>query len=109
LRLTRLVLSRSGYRVLEAVNGVEALEVWDRHAGAIDLVLTDLVMPLGMSGRDLVAQLRQRDSRVRAIFTSGYSADFAGQELQLLEGQNFIQKPSSPRALLDMVRRTLDR
>jgi two-component system, cell cycle sensor histidine kinase and response regulator CckA len=106
--LTRVVLERQGYRLLEASHGAEALRVWDQHAGAIDLLLTDIVMPEGVSGRELAARLQSRKPSLRVVFTSGYSPDIAGGELSLRERQSFIRKPSSPRHLLETVRRCLD-
>ncbi len=107
--LTRVVLERQGYRVLEASHGAAALRLWEQHKGDIALLLTDIVMPEGMTGRDLAARLRVSDPGLRVIFTSGYSADLAGRELDLQEGQNFIQKPFSPRRLLECIERCLDR
>ena len=106
--LMRAVLEPHGYRVLEAANGVDALRVWDEHKGSVQLLLTDIMMPEGISGVELAARLRQYSPELRVIFTSGYSADIAGGQLHLQEGQNFIQKPSSPQQLLETVRRCLD-
>jgi len=106
--LTRIVLERHGYRVLEAAHGVEALRIWEQHAGPIHLLLTDIVMPEGLGGRELAAQLQERSPKLRALFTSGYSADIAGRGLMLREGQNFLQKPCPPDQLLETVRRCLD-
>ena len=106
--LTRIILEQAGYQVLEAAHGVEALEVWERHPGPIHLLFTDLVMPEGVSGRELAARLRERYPRLPVIFTSGYSADIAGRELALQPGQHFLQKPSRPHELLETVRRCLD-
>ena len=108
-RLTRLLLARQGYRVLEAANGLEALRVWTEQRGAVQLLLTDLVMPEGLSGRDLATQLQLQQPGLRVIFTSGYSADIAGRELSLQEGRNFLQKPFSRQQLLEIVRSVLDR
>jgi len=107
-RLIRRVLEGRGYRVLEAESGVDALHVWEKHAGEVDLLLTDMVMPEGVGGRDLAGRLQTERPGLRVIFTSGYSAEIAGRELSLLEGQNFLQKPFSPQRLLDAVRRALD-
>jgi CheY-like chemotaxis protein len=107
--LTRAVLEPHGYQVLEAANGVDALRVWDEHKGSVHLLLTDIMMPAGISGLELATRLKEDSPTLRVIFTSGYSADIAGRQLHLQEGQNFIQKPSSPRQLLETVRRCLDR
>lgn len=106
--ITRALLERQGYLVLEAAHGVEALDVWERERGKIDLLFTDLMMPEGVNGRDLAARLQQRDPNLRVIFTSGYSADIAGRELSLSEGRNFLQKPYSRQRLLETVRNCLD-
>ncbi len=106
--LTRVVLERAGYQVVEATNGVEALRIWERATAKIQLLLTDVVMPEGIGGRELAARLREKTPGLRVIFTSGYSADVAGREFPLDEGENFIQKPASPDLLLETVRRSLD-
>lgn len=107
-RLTHKVLTRQGYRVLEAANGAEALESWESNGSAIDLLLTDMVMPGGMGGRELGERLRALKPGLRVIFTSGYSREMAGSELSILRGEYFIQKPSSISELLALVRRCLD-
>lgn len=106
--LVRNVLERAGYEILEASNGEEALEVWESAGGDIDLLFTDIVMPGGISGLDLSNQIRQRCPDLRAIFTSGYSADIAGQELSLRPGENFVQKPIPIYQLLKTVRNCFD-
>ena len=106
--LTRAVLEQFGYRVLEASDGVEALRIWEENQDSIHLLFTDLVMPKGVRGHELAARLQARSPKLRVVFTSGYSADIAGRQLSLQEGQNFIQKPSSYQQLLETVRRCLD-
>jgi PAS domain S-box-containing protein len=103
-----MVLERQGYRVIEAADGVEALRVWEEQGAAVDLVLTDMVMPEGLSGRDLSTRLQEGHPGLRVIFTSGYSVEMAGKELHLSRGENFIQKPFTPEQLLGIVRRSLD-
>jgi CheY-like chemotaxis protein len=107
--LTRAVLEPRGYRILEAANGVEALQIWRQHKGTVHLLLTDIMMPEGMSGFKLATRLRECRPELRVIYTSGYSGDIAGGQVQLEEGRNFIQKPYSPQQLLEAVRRCLDR
>jgi PAS domain S-box-containing protein len=106
--LTRVVLEKQGYQVLEAPDSAEALRIWGQHSGPIHLLLTDIVLPDGLNGRELAARLLERSPRLRVVFTSGYSADIAGRELVLQEGQNFIQKPCLPNQILDTVRQCLD-
>jgi two-component system cell cycle sensor histidine kinase/response regulator CckA len=109
LALTRSVLQRAGYRVIEAKNGAEGLRAFENSDGPIDLVLTDVVMPEGMSGRELADKLVQIRPGLRVIFTSGYSPDFAGREVPLKDRQSFLQKPATPKEILEAVRRALDR
>ncbi len=106
-QLTRRVLERNGYRVLEAASAAEALEVWGR-AGRVDVLLTDMVMPGGLTGRELAAALLERDNNLKVIFTSGYSSELAGGDLVLQEGFNFVQKPCSPDRILAVIRWNLD-
>jgi two-component system cell cycle sensor histidine kinase/response regulator CckA len=108
MMMTRTILDHVGYRVLEAAHGVEALEVWDRESGKVDLLLTDLVMPEGISGRQLATILQKRKPELKVVLTSGYSADIAGTELMPQQGQIFVQKPCSGYQLLEAVRTCLD-
>ena len=106
--LTRTILERAGYRVIEAPSGAGGLRAFQEAGGRIDLVLTDVVMPNGMSGRELADRLTKMRPDLPVVFTSGYSADFAG-ELSLNTRQSFLQKPASPKQILGAVRRALDR
>ena len=107
-QLTREILEEHGYEVLEAGLGVGALKVWDKHRSRVQLLFTDIVMPEGISGLDLAARLQVPRPDLKVIFTSGYSADLAGRELNLREGQNFLAKPSRPHEIFAAVRRCLD-
>ena len=105
--LAREILEGYDYRVVEASCGPEALRIWDEHRGEFDLLLTDLVMPEGITGRDLAIQLKSRKPELRVIYSSGYSPDVLGKEF----GENetaFLAKPYLPPQLADMVRRRLD-
>jgi two-component system cell cycle sensor histidine kinase/response regulator CckA len=106
--LVRTVLERHGYRVFQAANGVEALEEWKRHASEIDLLLTDMVMPEGMSGRDLAERLRQQKFELKIIFTTGYSVELVSGEAPALAGLRYLQKPYHPSLLAQTVRDCLD-
>jgi signal transduction histidine kinase/ActR/RegA family two-component response regulator len=103
------ILSRLGYRVLEAVNGVEALEVWKQHRDEIHLVLTDMLMPGGINGKELGEQLLQQDPKLKVIYVSGYSADIVGKDFSLEEGVNFLAKPFAANKLAQIVRNCLDK
>ena len=101
-------LRQQGYQILEAANGVEALQSWHEHRPAIALLFTDLVMPEGLSGRQLAEKLQAEKPDLKVIFASGHSADIAGKEIQLRAGENFMQKPIRPDELLKIIRSCLD-
>ncbi len=106
--VTRLVLEKVGYRVIEAPDGVAALAMFGRQDRPVDLLLTDLVMPEGLGGQELAARLTGITPGLRVLFTSGYSAELAGREVALRDGQNFLMKPYTPKQLLEAVRSCLD-
>ena len=100
-------LRRLGYQVFAAANGQEALQIWEKHRDQIDLVITDMVMPGGMNGTDLVNRLRADRPRLRVIFSSGYSQELFGADLNQLPG-TFLPKPYTPTKLATAVRACLD-
>jgi two-component system cell cycle sensor histidine kinase/response regulator CckA len=109
LRLSvRTALTQLGYRILEAPTGVKALEVWNQNHDQIGLLLTDLVMPDGMNGKDLAQRLRQENPKLKTIYMSGYSAEVAGKDFPLEEGVNFLSKPFKITKLADAIRARLD-
>ncbi len=108
LKLTRKVLERHGYRVLTAGSGQEALHQWQEHRATVALLLTDLVMPGGLSGQALAQRLESEQPQLKVIYISGYSAEIAGKELQLRDGEAFIQKPFATDHLLATIRQCLD-
>ena len=88
---------------------MNALEIWQQHRDEIHLVLTDMVMPGGVSGRDLASRLLAEKPGLKIIYTSGYSADLAGKGMSLNDGVNFLQKPWDLQKLVGTVRACLDR
>jgi CheY-like chemotaxis protein len=106
--LVRSVLERYGYRVLDAVSGVAALSVWQQHKDEIQLLLTDMVMPHGISGRELAKKILSDKPQLKVIYSSGYSLAVVGTDMVLQEGLNFLQKPYAPRKLAQAVRDCLD-
>ena len=86
-------LTSLGYRVLSAGNGREALEVWAESRSEIDLLLTDVVMPESISGRDLAHKLIIDKPDLKVIFTSGYSAELIGPEFEQEKEHGFLPKP----------------
>ena len=106
--LVRNVLTRLGYHVLEATTGLNAVAVWKDHQHDIKLLLTDLVMPDGMTGKQLAEILVKENPQLKVIYTSGYSRDFAGQGFPLQDGVNFLSKPFQAAKLAHAVRNSLD-
>jgi signal transduction histidine kinase/ActR/RegA family two-component response regulator len=101
------LLQRLGYTVLQTENGAEALATWQQHREKISLVVTDIVMPGGISGYELADQLLAQAPRLKIIFTSGYTGKPAASGTALVEGDNFIHKPFDPEALAEIVRRKI--
>ncbi len=104
----RKALDQVGYHILEAPNGVKALAVWKEHQDKISLLLTDLVMPDGMTGKDLAQRLQQENPKLKVIYMSGYSADVVGKTFPLEQDVNFLTKPFPARQLVQAVRECLD-
>ena len=106
--LVEKVLREKGYNVLLAADGAEALEIWRRHEEAIDLLLTDVVMP-NMGGVDLVQELSQTDVLPPVIFASGYTNDALVRLREVNEEVDLLEKPFTPEELVGRVRLALDR
>lgn len=105
--LTRLTLQQSGYSVLEASNGEEAIRVATNHQAKIHLLVTDVVMP-GLGGRVLAERLLSLRPEMKVLYLSGYTDDAVVRHGILHEKVNFLQKPFSPNALAHLVREVLD-
>ena len=93
--LIKRVLVSSGYHVIEARKGPQALELPDSQVRLIDLLITDVVMP-GMSGSELATRLSARREGLRVLFISGYVPNAIIQQGILEPGVAFLQKPFSP-------------
>jgi DNA-binding response OmpR family regulator len=106
-RFTAQVLSRGGYRVLEAPTGAEALELAEP-VDRIGLLLTDVVMP-GMSGKELYQRLSASRPGLKVLFMSGYPDDTIASHGLLEPGLAFLQKPFRGPELLDRIGELLDR
>ena len=104
--LTARLLTAQGYAVLEASDGVDALRVASQHRGALDLLATDMVMPL-MGGPDLARELAAKHYGLKVLFMSGYTDDAIGRG-ELGPGDAFLQKPVDPVVLARRVRKVLD-
>jgi PAS domain S-box-containing protein len=106
--LACMALRKRGYLVIQAAHGPEAIEVWKKSPGQVDLLLTDMVMPNGMSGGELAKDLMARNPNLKIIYTSGYSPEILKQDSILAQGINFLPKPYDLPALLKAVRLCLD-
>ncbi len=100
-------LERRGYTVLSAATGPEALRLADAHSGTIDLLVTDVVMPL-MGGRELSEQLTRTRPEVQTLFASGYADYEIAQHGSIEPETHFLPKPFTPHQLASAVRRLLD-
>jgi two-component system, cell cycle sensor histidine kinase and response regulator CckA len=96
-------LGTLGYHVLSAANGRDALDVWAEHRDEIDLLLTDVVMPESISGRQLAHTLIQDKPNLKVIFTSGYSSELFGSEFEREKEHIFLAKPYLPDRLAQTV------
>jgi two-component system cell cycle sensor histidine kinase/response regulator CckA len=103
LSLAARVLRGRGYEVLQARDGSEALQVHEQHAGPIDVVITDVVMPK-LGGAELVERLREVRPETRIIYMSGYTDNKTVRDMMADSGVNFLQKPFSPAALAELTR-----
>ena len=100
-------LQSHGYRILPAGGARQAMDVADQHQGHIDLLATDLVMPL-MSGRELAQNLQPKFPQMKVLYLSGYTDDDMVRHGILHFDVNFLQKPFTPSSLARKVRQVLD-
>ena len=107
-QLTRRILERAGYHVLEAANGNNAELVLTDHGGPVDLLLTDVIMP-GCGGPELSSRLERQQPGLRVLYMSGYTPDSVARKAGLSRGLPFIQKPFTAAMPLKQVRLALGR
>jgi two-component system cell cycle sensor histidine kinase/response regulator CckA len=105
--LVRDILKSYGYRVLEAGNGVEALEAANEYQGKIDLLLTDVIMA-HMGGRELTDRMKLIRPELKTIYMSGYTDDAVVRHGVFTKTEAFLQKPFTPESLVSKVRMVLD-
>ena len=105
--LARKILSRHGYRIIEAADGAEALQIMATRRGDIDIVVSDVIMP-GIGGAELARRLRTDHPGLPVLLMSGYADDAVLRRAFSEAGDAFIEKPFSPGALLQRVRALLD-
>ena len=108
--LTRQVLERYGYHVLEASSAREARNLWCAHREEVAVLLSDIIMAEGITGRELSEELRQDRPGLKVVFMSGYSAEVMGKETEFFSRTNshFLQKPCPAGTLLQTIRQCLD-
>ena len=101
------VLKLQGYKVLEAANGYEAMELADEYAGHINLLLTDVIMP-GITGKELANRLQEKQPGLKVLFMTGYPQDMIARHGVLEPNVTFIEKPFRPAALTHIVKQVLE-
>ena len=105
--LAEAMLQDLGYRVIVAETPDRCLELLNTSKAAIDLLVTDVVMP-GMNGKDLIERLRLSEPELKVLFMSGYSRNIITHNGVFNEGVNFIQKPFTMSSLSEKVRQALE-
>jgi CheY-like chemotaxis protein len=100
--VAREFLESGGYTVIEARDGTEALKLAEKHVGALDMLITDMVMP-GMTGQELAARLAEKRAGLRVLYMSGYSEQVALESAQGRSSMHLLTKPFSRWALLRSV------
>lgn len=106
-KVSKIFLEKYGYKVLEAINGKDALSVFSENSAGINLIVADIIMPK-MHGNEVYEKARMIRPDIKYLFMSGYSNDIIQKRDVLKEGVNFISKPFSPYELLRKVREVLD-
>jgi PAS domain S-box-containing protein len=104
--VTRRILSRRGYRVITAASGREAIEIAANHAGGIDVLLTDVIMPQ-MLGKEAAERIRALRPSVKVLFMSGYTQGLLDTQGVLEAGVNLIEKPFTEASLLTKLRQII--
>ena len=105
-KVTRSILELHGYCVLEASNGVEALDIFREHSDKVDIVLLDALMP-GMNGAETLAAIRELKPATKALFMSGYAREIISGKMMIPADSEFISKPVLPGRLIDAIRKTI--
>ncbi len=105
--LTKIALEEFGYRVIEAVNGEDAVIKFMEHRDEIELLILDVIMPR-KNGREAYSEIAKEAPGVKVIFTSGYTEDIIDKKLLGKRGLHFVSKPVTPKELLRKVREVLD-
>jgi signal transduction histidine kinase/CheY-like chemotaxis protein len=107
-KLMKLVLEEAGYKIIEAVDGKEAIEKFSENKDSINLLLLDVIMPK-IKGKGVYEEAKKIKPDIKVLFSSGYPSDFIHKKGILEEGLNFIAKPALPHKLLKMIREILNK
>jgi CheY-like chemotaxis protein len=106
--LMRNLLERYGYCVHTAASGARARPIWKEHQDEIQVLITDMVMPDGIGGRELAAELLAAKPKLKVIYCSGYTNDILGEDSPLRNAENFLEKPFQFNVLLQKIRECID-
>ena len=107
-RSVALNLRKLGYAVFEAENGQVAMNLWQQRRGEFDLLLSDMVMPEGLTGLDLADKMKKEKPNLKVIISSGYSAETSGQASLAADGIIYLPKPYRANELAKVIRSCLD-
>ena len=102
-------LERAGYQVLQAATGQQALDAWVKQGAVVDLLLTDLIMPEGLTGIELSQRLRRERPGLKVVIMSGHNLDHGLEAMPAQEEILYLQKPFTTTTLANTIRRCLDR
>ena len=105
--MVRNVLQRASYEVVEANTGTHALSIWEEHRAKVNVLLTDMVMPDGIDGRELAQRLKSSKPELKVIYTSGFNLNDSAKQDNLAGGIRFLHKPYDMRTLLETIQSTL--
>ena len=106
-RMVKNVLERASYNVIEADTGVQALATWEQNKSQVNLLLTDMVMPDGVTGRELARRLKDSKPSLNVIYTSGFDLEAEAKSDTRDGAARFLHKPYDMRKLLQVVHETL--
>ncbi len=105
--LTRAICQRLGYSVVEAGTGSEAIDLFEKHAGEIDLLIADIILPGNLNGKEVANLLRARNPRLAVLFTSGYEINFVDLGMTEDDQRRFLRKPCPSEELARAIRECL--
>jgi len=102
-KLVSAYLRHLNFQVLVAVDSLDAEQLWRKHAGTIDLLFTDIILPGEMNGRELARRFQQERLGLKVIYTTGYNRERANAVEIIADGEICLQKPYEIEALAQVV------